>query len=99
MGLSKGLVMIADHQMDDLMLPSLPRSEFTNMQYQRRYIGTVYTADQMREYAKKAVEADRAAMKMALECVEAWDRGCDRDDYWRDIEEAVSALRQRLSLD
>jgi hypothetical protein len=37
------------------------------------------------------------ALKLALECVEAWDRGCDRDAYWRDIEECVTAIKQALA--
>ena len=37
------------------------------------------------------------ALKLALECVEAWDRGCDRNTYWRDIEAAVTAIREALA--
>ena len=40
---------------------------------------------------------EREALKMALECVEAWDRGCDRDPYWRDIEAAVTAIKEALA--
>ena len=38
-----------------------------------------------------------AALKLALECIEAWDRGCDRDAYWRDIEEATEAIKASLA--
>ena len=37
------------------------------------------------------------ALKMALECIEAWDRGCDRDAYWRDIEKATEAIKASLT--
>ena len=40
---------------------------------------------------------EREALKLALECVEAWDRGCDRDPYWRDIEAAVTAIKEALA--
>ena len=32
----------------------------------------------------------------ALYCLEAWSRGCDFDDYWRDVEEAMQGLRGML---
>ena len=38
----------------------------------------------------------REALTLALECIEAWDRGCDRDAYWRDIEEATEAIKAAL---
>ena len=37
------------------------------------------------------------ALKLALECIEAWGRGCDRDHYWRDIEAATNAIREALA--
>lgn len=37
------------------------------------------------------------ALKLALECVEAWDRGCNPDLYWRDIEAAITAIREALA--
>jgi len=36
-------------------------------------------------------------LKLALACVEAWDRGCDRDAYWRDIDECVAAIKEALA--
>jgi len=36
-------------------------------------------------------------LKQALECIEAWDRGCSHDDYWRDIEDAITAIKQALA--
>ena len=36
------------------------------------------------------------AMKQALYCVEAWERGCERDAYWRDIDECITALRAAI---
>ena len=38
-------------------LPPLPRSMYPNMQYQRMYIGNVYTADQMRTYGEQCWKA------------------------------------------
>jgi hypothetical protein len=37
------------------------------------------------------------ALKLALECIEAWDRGCSHDDYWRDIEDAITAIKEALA--
>lgn len=38
-----------------------------------------------------------SAMRQALYVIEAWDRGCERSDYWRDIEDTIIALRQALA--
>jgi hypothetical protein len=35
-------------------------------------------------------------MRQALYVIEAWDRDCERSDYWRDIEDTIIALRQAL---
>jgi hypothetical protein len=40
---------------------------------------------------------EREALKLALECIEAWDRGCSHDDYWRDIEDAITAIKEALA--
>lgn len=39
----------------------------------------------------------KEAMKEALELVRAWERGCDSNDYWWDIEGAVKALEEALA--
>lgn len=52
--------------MDDLMLPPLPEPELSDIALEKADANGIcpvisyYTADQMREYAKAAVEADRA---------------------------------------
>ena len=37
------------------------------------------------------------ALKLALECIEAWDRGCNASDYWRDRFDAITAIREALA--
>ncbi len=41
-------------------LPPLPRCMYPNMQYQRMYVGSVYTVDQMRDYARAALQSSVA---------------------------------------
>lgn len=50
-----------------MTLPKLPRSKYTGMQHRGCYIGTVYTQEQMREYARKAVAAEREACAKTAE--------------------------------
>ena len=33
-----------------------------------------------------------------LYCVEAWDRGCERSDYWRDRSDAIEAAKAWLQI-
>lgn len=37
------------------------------------------------------------ALKLALECIEAWDRGGNASDYWRDRFDAITAIRAALA--
>ena len=37
------------------------------------------------------------ALKLALECIEAWDRGVNASDYWRDRFDAITAIREVLA--
>ena len=39
---------------------------------------------------------DCALLRQALYVIEAWERGCDKSDYWRDRDDAITALRTRL---
>ena len=40
---------------------------------------------------------ERDALKLALECIEAWDRGGNASDYWRDRFDAITAIREALA--
>lgn len=44
-----------------MKLPRLPKPIGTNVTHKKCYIGSVYTAEQMKEYAKKAVIEEREA--------------------------------------
>jgi len=44
----------------------LPKPAETNVTHDRRHIGSVYTAEQMRKYAAKAVAAEREACKQII---------------------------------
>lgn len=51
-------------------LPRMPACKFKDMQYQRRYIGDVYTRDQMIAYATQAradLEAENKRLREALQ--------------------------------
>ena len=52
------------NQMDDLMLPPLPEPDYIDTGLSRRAPG--YTTNALREYAKKAVEADRLKIAEAV---------------------------------
>lgn len=41
---------------------------------------------------------DEALLRQALYVIEAWERGCDKSDYWRDRDDAIAALRERLGV-
>jgi hypothetical protein len=45
----------------------LPKPAETNVTHDRRHIGSVYTAEQMRKYAAKAVAAEREACAKVCE--------------------------------
>ena len=45
----------------------LPKPAETNVTHDRRHIGSVYTAEQMRRYAAKAVAAEREACAKVCE--------------------------------
>jgi hypothetical protein len=40
---------------------------------------------------------DEALLKQALYVIEAWERGCDKESYERDIDEAIAAIKERLN--
>ena len=57
----------------------LPKPAETNVTHNRRHIGSVYTAEQMRKYAAKAVAKERAACAQIVND----DRGLSDDDAIR----------------
>ena len=62
-----------------MKLPRLPKTEFTNMTYQRRAVGTLYTADHMRAYAAKAYLEGQKFMR---------DRAAaEAENEWSTVEE------------
>lgn len=63
----------------------LPKPKITNLAHQRRYYGSVYTAEQMRKYAKKCVELEREACEKV--CDDIWQT--DGSAY--DCREAIKA--------
>ena len=42
-------------------------------------------------------EAD-ALLDKALYVIESWERGCEHDDYWRDRDDAITAIRKYLGV-
>lgn len=69
-------------------LPRLPKAIETGVMHQRRYIGTVYTPEQMREYAQAAVLAEREA------CADVCEDIADTNK-WSDAVGAAAAIRAR----
>ena len=51
-------------------LPRMPACKFKDMQYQRRYIGDVYTRDQMQAYATQARADLEAENKRLIDFLE-----------------------------
>lgn len=52
------------------------------------------------EFAK-AIEAevhkqDNELIQQMLYVIEAWERGCEYEDYWRDRDDSINAARKRL---
>lgn len=75
--------------MDDLMLPPLPLSA---SEYGLQTTLS-FSANDMREYAKKAVEADNALLLQALAALEIYGAKAPN------VNDTISALRSRLTLD
>ena len=67
----------------------LPKPAETNVTHDRRRIGSVYTAEQMRKYAAKAVAAEREAC--AKVCEELEDDGGE----WDIQQQCANAIRAR----
>jgi isochorismate hydrolase len=42
---------------------------------------------------------NESLLKQALYVIEAWGRGCDKESYERDIDDAIAAIRARLTGD
>lgn len=72
-----------------MKLPRLPKPVATGVQHQRCHIGSVYTAEQMKAYAAKAVEAEREACAKIVEETK-WSNWFQTD--------CVCAIRARQSL-
>ena len=69
------------NQMDDLMLPPLPKPFCNAHEDADSYWPDTYSADQLREYAKKAVEAERVSLHITTEMFEA---AAEEYDQWAD---------------
>ena len=65
----------------EIKLPRLPKSNYPNMTYQRRYIGTVYTPKQMKAYAMRAVLAEREACAQVCESMRPTEQEYDQRFY------------------
>ena len=64
-----------------MKLPRLPKSNYPDMTYQRRFIGAVYTPEQMKAYAEKAVLAEREACAQVCESMRPTEREFDQRFY------------------
>jgi hypothetical protein len=70
----------------------LPRPAETNVTHDRRHIGSVYTAEQMRKYAAKAVAKEREACAKILD---ANAMACE-SPIWRSLLQSnAQAIRVR----
>jgi hypothetical protein len=70
----------------------LPKPAETNVTYERRYIGSVYTAEQMRKYAAKAVAKEREACAEMLDAVAL---ACNSVIVRRILQQSAQAIRAR----
>lgn len=84
-------------------LPRMPACKFKDMQYQRRYIGDVYTRDQMQAYATAAradLETENKRLMEALFDIGQYTGDGPATTPWRDIvkacgEKARAALKEQ----
>ena len=67
--------------MSEMKLPRLPKSNYPDMTYQRRFIGAVYTPEQMKAYAMRAVLAEREACAQLCEAMRPTEREFDQRFY------------------
>ena len=51
---------------------------------------------QFYQRAQAARQADTVLIQQALYVIEAWERGCEAEDYWRDRHDTITSLRERL---
>ena len=70
----------------------LPKPAETNVTHERRYIGSVYTAEQMRKYAAKAVAKEREACAEMLDAVAL---ACNSVIVRRILQQSAQAIRAR----
>ena len=75
----------------------LPKPAETNVTHDRRHIGSVYTAEQMRKYAAKAVAAEREACAKVCDELIAPDIYSDTDVSMWDVTcmDCATAIRAR----
>lgn len=52
----------------------LPKPKATYVRHQGLYIGSVYTAEQMRKFAEKAVLEEREACAQVVEKIETYEK-------------------------
>jgi len=67
--------------MSEMKLPRLPRSKYPDLTYRHCYIGKVYTPEQMKAYAEKAVLAEREACAQLCEGMRPTEREFDQRFY------------------
>ena len=70
----------------------LPKPAETNVTHDRRHIGSVYTAEQMRKYAAKAVAAERDA---CAEILDANAMACNSPIMRSLLQSNAQAIRAR----
>ena len=70
----------------------LPKPAETNVTHDRRHIGSVYTAEQMRKYAAKAVAKEREACAEMLDAVAL---ACNSVIVRRILQQSAQAIRAR----
>lgn len=78
-----------------MKLPRLPASKYPSVTYQRCHIGAVYTPEQMKSYAEKAVLAEREACAKAVESIPLFGVGQMREFEKATLEDAAFKIRHR----
>lgn len=77
-------------------LPPLPEPVAKHVQHKRCYVGHVYTADQMRAYARAAVKAEReACAKLCDERAYLWEYIVEREQEARQLAELIRARKEQ----
>jgi hypothetical protein len=82
----------ADHAADEL------RRQYEEIENLKRDLHHyMLAANAEAQLVDELQRENEALLKQALYVIEAWERGCDKESYERDIDDAITAIKERLN--